>query len=546
MPIPIIDLFAGPGGLGEGFSSLLDKKDDRIFDIKLSIEKDLNAHETLRLRSFYRKFPVGQAPEAYYEILRAKTWKKRKELIDKLKDRFNEEWQTADKEAWCFELPYPEEFDKKGSKKGGYTPAQILERNKLIDVRIEEQLDGQTEFVLIGGPPCQAYSLAGRSRNQWTEGLDKNDHRVDLYKQYLRIIAKHQPSVFVMENVKGLLSAKVEEEKVFPWILRDLKNPSSVFKEYNSSGYKIYSLSTAPVKCDESGNPQYSAARDYLIRAEDFGIPQARHRVILLGIRDDIDVCPLPLIKEESVGLKEIIGDLPKIRSGLSKKYLFSKTVYKDGEEKEKRYYEPIKDSPEKWFETVSGFRNEIGSWNGLEISPKEEVPRDIGGEFIKFNTPKNSNPLYEWYNDDRLEGVLNHESRSHLYQDIFRYQFLSIYSDIYDRFPRLEEFKDYHDDLVPNHKNADSGKFSDRFRVQLGDYPATTITSHISKDGHYFIHYDPIQCRSLTVREGARIQTFPDNYLFCGTRTQQYHQVGNAVPPFVAYQIADIVSKII
>jgi DNA (cytosine-5)-methyltransferase 1 len=504
--IPVIDLFAGPGGLAEGFSSLL-HHDDRRYEVKLSIEMDSHARETLKLRAFLRQFPLNSYPEEYYQFLKGKS------KLAELYSLYRNEHAKADSEAWQATLGETNEDE--------------------IDFRIKDALSGNKEWVLIGGPPCQAYSLAGRSR---VGGINSKDHRVLLYREYLRIIAAHQPAIFVMENVKGLLSAKLDDEKIFDKILSDLRDPSSIFPDFKSSNYRIYSLVKPIVETDS----------DYLIKSEAYGIPQKRHRVILLGIRDDIKKEPGCLSLQNPVSLRSVISDLPVVRSSIYREYIGFKDVWFEGKLIKKRLYRPIIDSFDKWAKLFSTHTKQLNTLMPNIAGDCVDFPSGIGAEYLPLKAGlAKVHPLASWYNDLMLKGVINHESRGHLVQDLKRYLFASFYAQKFKKFPRMEDYRAYGEDLLPDHSNAESGKFNDRFRVQLPDEPATTVTSHISKDGHYFIHYDPMQCRSFTVREAARIQTFPDNYFFCGSRTQQFHQVGNAVPPYLAYQISKIVSDL-
>jgi DNA (cytosine-5)-methyltransferase 1 len=252
----------------------------------------------------------------------------------------------------------------------------------------------------------------------------------------------------------------------------------------------------------------------------------------LIGIRSDIKKRPDFLQKNnKKTTVFDVIGDLPRLRSKVNKQ----------------------KDSDIEWLEifktNLSDLIGEISKEDSYSNLVKElkyhQHIKCIDGQPIIKKDEKSKLKFKNWFHDNKLKIVLNHEARGHMPTDLKRYLFAACFASVYLRSPRGHKefaFKG----LNPNHKNWKTGKFSDRFRVQLFNNPATTITSHISKDGHYFIHPDPSQCRSLTVREAARIQTFPDNYFFQGTRTQQFHQVGNAVPPLLALQIAKIVDAII
>lgn len=508
MATPVIDLFAGPGGLGEGFSSFVTAHNTRVFKIKLSIEKDEHAHSTLELRAFFRSFPNGEAPPEYYDYVAGRL--DRAELFA----RYPIHSKAARNEAWLGEL------------------GRETTPNELADWRIKNALGKGNNWVLIGGPPCQAYSLVGRSRirGESTEKYEK-DHRHFLYRQYLRILAEHAPPVFVMENVKGLLSATVKEQSIFERIMADLARPGTAIGKSGKLEHLRYNLVSL---VNPSGNLLGEfEPEDFVVRTERYGIPQARHRVIILGIRSDIKKLPRALSPSPAPSIEEVIRDLPSLRSGLSKEA----------------------DSPNLWRAAVKGILDETWFLNGCIDADMRKALRveahringalDRGSEYCHSNRRPTCYP--NWFFDPKLRGVLNHETRAHIREDLHRYLFASVFALVRKRSPLLQDFPK---PLLPKHRNVRAAlketKFNDRFRVQFAGRPSTTITSHISKDGHYFIHYDPTQCRSLTVREAARLQTFPDNYFFEGPRTEQYRQVGNAVPPLLARQIAEIVADLL
>jgi DNA (cytosine-5)-methyltransferase 1 len=194
----IVDLFAGPGGLAEGSSSIREKDGSKPFQIALSVEKEDSAFETLQFRSFFRQFD-GSPPTEYYRFLNGEI-----EEPD-WKTLFPGEWARACLETRKLELGTPEAAQE-------------------IDERLAEiTRSHRGNVILIGGPPCQAYSLVGRARNRGTEGYDASkDQRHFLYREYIRILQKLMPAAFVMENVKGLLSSSVDGERIFDQVLEDL------------------------------------------------------------------------------------------------------------------------------------------------------------------------------------------------------------------------------------------------------------------------------------------------------------------------------------
>ena len=501
--IGIVDLFAGPGGLGEGFSAFQTSDGRHPFSIEISVEKDAAAHATLLLRSFLRKFRDG-FPAEYYAYLNGGNSEPDWSAL------YPRKWEEATSEAQCLEL-------------GTWKASRILS-SRIGEIK--KKYNRRT--ILIGGPPCQAYSVARRPRNvNMGTRILKKDGRIFLYEKYISALRKLEPMAFVLENVKGMLSFSLGEDMIFDKVENGLGSAT------RKNGYRLFALDQEEGMLDIGTDQDL---RNYVVRMENHGIPQTRHRVIIVGLRSDIadgidsnDILSLPFF-DKQVTVKDVIGKMPRLRSGLTRS---------DGVDAWKKAVINASDMMQKRVNSLPAsfrkkFKDELKRTckSLLDKPPTERM--SARGTGIPKSCPSE---LREWFSDSELKRLPNNETRGHMTKDLARYLFAAVFGRATGKSPRAWEFPTF---LAPKHRNWKSGHFTDRFRVQVAAKPATTVISHIAKDGHYFIHPDPSQCRSLTVREAARLQTFPDNYLFKGNRTEQYTQVGNAVPPFLARQIAE------
>lgn len=320
-----------------------------------------------------------------------------------------------------------------------------------IEKRLSEHVD-----IIIGGPPCQAFSTVGRAQSPDSMSSDPRNY---LFENYLEILNKLQPELFIFENVKGMLTARPQGVKIFDKIISEMRKTYDVVDDPNI----------------------------LLLNAADYGVPQIRERVIIIGVKKG------GKIKLKSEEIYQLIA----------------KTHTVDGRNGTQKYVtvrEAISDLPK------------LKAGTGEEFSHRDD---SISNDFLNKIVSK--------------DGVIrNHIARNHNDKDQERYKILS------KNKWQLKDLQEVRSDLV----HHDPKHFGNRYTVQEFDKPGKTVVAHLYKDGNLFIHPDSEQSRTFTVREAARIQSFPDDFVFEGSRTEQYKQVGNAVPPLMAQAFAKVIKK--
>jgi len=440
-----IDLFAGCGGLSEGFYQA-------GFDIITQIEMDKWASESLRTRQLYYELKKIGRSDLYKKYLKDEITKK---------DIF---------------IKYQSINDLISNRVFQVKIESSNLKNVIKNINDSKKYHNTSKIhLLLGGPPCQPYSLIGRSRDPHRM---ENDKRHYLYQYYLKILEIIQPDFFIYENVPGLFTAKARGNDIFKKLLSD-------FTKLNPP-YEI----TPPLE------KFYRQPRSYILNSVDFYIPQKRKRIVLIGYKKSLE--------DKNTNIKNIFAKLQEM------------AIINRAE----GYYtvdDAIGDLPR----LVPG-KGEDNWWGTYE----NEDGQDLKSYQIKMRNGS--------------LGVINHRARKHMNSDRARYKFFIEHHINGNKSATLKDLIRERPDLIPEHKHLD--KFLDRFKVQWWNHPSSTITAHIGKDGHYYIHPDISQCRSFTVREAARCQSFPDNFKFEGPRTEQFKQVGNAVPP----KLAKVIGKII
>lgn len=333
------------------------------------------------------------------------------------------------------------------------TSPDVIE--KLESVVGKEEVD-----LIIGGPPCQAYSTLGRAKD---ENRMQNDPRNYLFESYVEILNHFKPKFFVFENVTGLLTAKVGGKLILDKIV-------SVLSEH----YKV------------NFDPEMS-----VLNSVNYGVPQIRKRVIIIGVRNDIGIEP-----------KEIYSSIKKTHYG-----------------------------PEMTEEERVGLKKYVTVRDAIEELPK--LHPGEGEPIIDFYSQRNNEFLQRIRRES--EHVLrDHVVRNHNDKDIERYVVMS------KNHWTFQEMLEKREDL----RHEKQRVFGNSYVVQWWDSPSKTIIAHLYKDGNQFIHPDYTQGRTITVREAARLQSFPDDFIFEGARTAQFKQIGNAVPPLLAEAIAIALKK--
>ncbi len=415
----VLDLFSGAGGLSEGFFRM-------GATFVGHIEADTHACDTLRTRTAYWELKNNNKIDIYYDYLLKKI--------------------TRD-ELW----------EKANITTSNDVINTMISDETFNDItkKIKKNLKGKNlkkVDIIIGGPPCQAYSVVGRARMKESASCDPRNL---LYQYYVRFLEEFEPKMFVFENVPGLRTA--------------------------GGGQYFQDLKTA---LDKAG---YHIELDELI-ASDYGVLQNRKRIIIIGWRKTKKIAEYSYPKFEKIEnkylVKDVLDDLPKTK-------------------------------PNNMIEGKGKYRTETNEY--LKMSKIREEGFDI---------------------------LTQHETRIHNTRD------LEIYKEAISAWNKdkkrlcYSELATRRPELI-THNNTHS--FTNRFNVIKANEPAShTILAHMAMDGHYYIHPDIKQLRSLSVREGARLQSFPDDFYFEGPRTAQFRQIGNAVPPKMAEQIAKEIKKIL